>query len=62
MKSIEFVSALFIYYHFAHIQPNTECFLSSPLECYGSFTKGMLFHLEQDVNVASSAEISMLEF
>ena len=43
MKSIDFVSALFIHYHFAHIQLNTECSLSSPLECYCSFTKGMSF-------------------
>ena len=54
MKTLDFVSALFIHYHFAHIQPNTECFLSSPLECHCFFTKGMLLHLEQDVNVASS--------
>ena len=53
MKTLDFVSALFIHYHFAHIQPNTECSLTSPLECYCLFTKGMLFHLEQDVNVAS---------
>ena len=42
MKSIDFVSALFIHYHFAHIQPNTECKVN-PLECYCSFTKGMSF-------------------